>query len=161
MLIFDEHNRSIILESIHTPITSDYMYVLDLDLKDFKLAPLLVLEEIVAPSLEIEICGFRFIVPATWAMLIGDEETSMVDLIAMSELAGMGFGAFVYGHSLSRPHLKDLIVTRYIKSHVNVVPALNKQQMLCHPISPDTWVNVTYSDSCYKYLKNCTIGEFI
>lgn len=160
MLIFDEQKRTIILSDIHTPITSDCMYILDLELRDFKLAQLLVLEQIISPAVELLIDGFKFMVPTTWSILIGDEDTSIVDLIPIADILGKNFKAFIYGHSCSMPVLKDITITNYLDAHLTIAPSLNRQQMLCHPISPNTWVNISPSDSYSKNLKEVFLGDF-
>lgn len=160
MLIFDETQRTIILSDIHTPLTSDYIYVLDLEMKDFKLVPLLVLEEIVAPAAELLIDGFKFTVPTLWSILIGDDETSIIDIIPVKDLLGKNFKAFVYGHKSMRPVLKDIEITNFFNIHTVVAPSLNRQQMLCHPISANTWINISPSDSYAKNLKEVLIGDF-
>jgi len=60
MLIFDESNNAIMLDSIQGPVLSQYMYVLDLNMMDFTLAPLLVFEEVICPTITLQIRGFRF-----------------------------------------------------------------------------------------------------
>lgn len=164
MLIFDDNNKTIILDNIYTPTSTGYMWVLDLQIMDYTLTPLMVLEEIVCPSIEVEIRGFRFFLPANWNILVFSEETSELDVVEVSDLAGREFTAFVY--DVSNPNVVrykpgTITVTNYKPSHVNVGPSLSKHQMLCHPISPTEWVNVTPSDTYTKYLKDAVIGDLI
>jgi len=161
MLIFDNNNQAIILDSIHTPTLADHMWVLDLNMMDYTLAPLLVLEEVVSPSIELMIDGFRFVLPANWNMLVADDDTMQLDVVEISDLAGKEFKALVYGPNKLRADLSVISVTDYHPNFQNVGPSLNKHQMLCHPISPDSWVNVAPSDSYNKYLKECTAGDII
>ena len=164
MLIFDDNNRTIILENVYTPTPTDFMWVLDLQIMDYTLAPLLVLEEIICPSIKIRIRGFEFWLPANWNMLIFSEETSGIDVVEVSELAGREFTSFVY--DISDPKIVKynpgvVTVIDYSPEYVNVGPSLNKHQMLCHPISPSEWVNVSPSDTYNKYLKNAVIGDIL
>ena len=164
MLIFDDNNRTIILENVYTPTPTDYMWVLDLQIMDYTLAPLLVLEEIVCPSIKVRIRGFEFFLPANWNMLVFSEETSELDVVEISELAGREFTSFIY--DISEPNITRytpgvVTVIDYSSEYVNVGPSLNKHQMLCHPISPTEWVNVSPSDTYNKYLKNAVIGDIL
>ena len=164
MLIFDDNNRTIILGDIYTPTPTDYMWVLDLQIMDYTLAPLLVLEETVCPSIEVKIRGFKFYLPANWNILVFSEETSELDVVEVSEAAGREFTAFVYDISnpnITKYHPGIISVTNYSSEYVNVGPSLNKIQMLCHPISPTEWINVSPSDSYNKYLKDAVIGDII
>lgn len=164
MLIFDDHNKTIILDNVYTPTPTNYMWVLDLQIMDYTLAPLLVLEEIICPSIKVRIRGFDFFLPANWNMLIFSEETSELDVVEISELAGREFTALVYDISdpLIVRYKPGLVsVLDYSPEYVNVGPSLNKHQMLCHPISPTEWINVSPSDTYNKYLKTAVIGDII
>ena len=74
MLIFDENNDAIMLDCIQGPVLSQYMYVLDLQMMDFTLSPLLVFEEVICPTITLRVRGFTFDLPANWNILITDEE---------------------------------------------------------------------------------------
>ena len=162
MLIFDDNDRTIILDDIYTPTPTDYMWVLDLQIMDYTLAPLLVLEEIVCPSIQVRIRGFDFFLPANWNILVFSEETSELDVVEVSEVAGREFTAFVYDISnpkICKYHAGLITVVNYISEFTNVGPSLSKHQMLCHPISPTEWINVTPSDTYNKYLKQTVTGD--
>ena len=161
MLVLDNNNDALILDSIYTPTIADHFWVLDLNLMDYKLAPLLVLEEVVSPSIEVMIRGFQFVLPATWNVLVADDETFQLDVVEIADLAGKEFKAVVYGPTKALAELETVTVTNYHPNYQNVGPSLNKHQMLCHPISPDLWINVAPSDSFNKYLKNCVVGDII
>jgi hypothetical protein len=161
MLIFDSESNPIILDSIFVPTVTDHFWVLDYTMMDYTLAPLTTLEQIVCPSLQIQVLGFEFIVPANWNILVYDRETSQLDTVEIAEVAGREFTAVVYGPQKSRIVPGYITVTNYLLEHVNVGPTLNKHQMLCHPIGPDIWVNVAPSDTYNKYLKDQTIGDLM
>lgn len=161
MLIFNEDNDAIILDSIQGPTLSEYMYVLDLTIMDYTLAPLLVFEEVICPTILLTIRGFSFKLPANWNILVTDEETFQLDVVEISELAGKEFKALVYGMDMSMMALEKITVSDYYIDYQNIGPSLNKYQMLCHPISPGAWVNVAPSDSYNKYLKEKLVGDII
>lgn len=161
MLILDENVRPIILDSIDTPTTSEYFFALDLQMMDFTLIPLLVLEEIVAPTIELTIQGFTFPIPANWYVLIVDDETLQLDVIEISELSGKDFQVFIYGPEKPRHEQATAQVTDYCPYFTNIAPSLSKSQMLCHPIGPKEWINVSPSDSYNKYLKGSVVGDII
>jgi hypothetical protein len=161
MLIFDENNDAIMLDNIQGPVGSEYMYVLDMNIMDFTLAPILVFEEVICPTIRLKIRGFEFDLPANWNILITDDETYQLDVVEISELAGKEFKALVYGMEMSMIELEPVQVVDYQPSQQNVGPSLNKFQMLCHPIEPKVWINVAPSDSYNKYLKDKVIGDII
>jgi len=161
MIILDNNNESFILDSIHVPVLADHFWVLDLSILDYTLSPLLVLEELIAPSIELRVGNFNFVLPANWNMLVVDDDTMQLDVVSISELAGREFKALVYGPNMSRASMEVVSVVDYFPYHKNVGPSLNKHQMLCHPISPDSWVSVAPTDSYNKYLKELTAGDII
>lgn len=164
MLIFDDNNQTIILDNIYTPTPTNYMWVLDLEIMDYTLVPLLVLEEIVSPAILVRIRGFEFYLPSNWNMLVYSEDTYQLDVVEVSELAGREFVSFIY--DFSNPNIVKykpgvVSVTNYVTEYVHVAPSLNKHHLLCHPIGPYEWVNVTPSDTYTKYLKDKVIGDLI
>lgn len=161
MLIFDDNNAPILIDSIHTPLTTSHMWVLDLNILDFTLAPILAIEEISWPSIQIVIRGFEFILPATWNILVCDHETSQLDVVELKDVAGKEFTALVHGPRKATPISSSITVTNYYSEHKNIAPSLNKHQMLCHPIGPDEWINVASSDVYNKYLKDLIVGDLI
>lgn len=161
MLIFDTHNQPIILENVDTPVLTDDFWVLDLQMEDYTLAPLMVLEEITGRSVELNINGFKFPLPTKWNILIIDPETNQLDVVVLKKVAGKDFYAFVYGPNKSRHDWVHVSVSNYFPSKLNVGPALFKHQMLCHPIDAESWINVSPSDGYNKYLKNKVAGDIL
>lgn len=161
MIIFDNNHKPVILDSIYNPILTDSFWVLDLTMMDFALAPLNSLEEITCPTVTVEINGFRFHMPASWNILVFSPETLQLDVIDAGSSSGKEFTSFVYG-PLERHYSREVIrVVDYDVKYPNIAPALNKTQMLCHPINPRQWINISPSDSYNKYLKDCVIGDLI
>ena len=161
MLIFDENSRPIIIDSVSTPMFTNYFWVLDLNIMDYTLTPLLMLEEIIAPTHTIRVRGFDFKVPSNWCLLSYSEETMQLDVVDVGELSGKNFTAMVYGSNMPIVAPGTVIVTNYENEDVNYAPSLSKHQMLCHPIGPDEWVNIAPSDVYNKYLKEKSVGDII
>lgn len=161
MLIFDDTSRPIILDSIYTPLVTQHMWILDLNMMDYTLSPITILEEITAPSMMIKIHGFLFMLPTTWYMLVFDTETMQLDSVCVEDLPGKEFSALVAGPIIQKAVPGIVTVVDYDSRFKNVGPLLNKHQMLCHPISPELWVNVTPSDVYNKYLKEKIVGDIL
>lgn len=159
MIYFSEQNRAILVDSINTPIVETYMWVLDLENDDFTLVPIELLAEVTCPSIVLSIDGIDLLIPANWHIVIYDEETTMMDVAKISEVAGKPFCAFVYGFDDAYPCAKPIIARHYMHSAVNVVPSLNKKQMLCHPINSKQWICIGSSDAFCKKLKDMSVGD--
>jgi hypothetical protein len=162
MLLVDEYYKSMILDSVSTPLPIDYYWVLDLSIKDFTLTPLLILEEIISKTHTIEINGFAFKLPSPWHILVYDEDTMEIDMACVGEnLAGNNFTAMVTGPKTSNVKPGKIRVVDYSPEDISYAPSLGKHQMLCHPISPNEWINVSPSDIYNRYIKNCIVGDLL
>lgn len=161
MLIFDENSQPVILDNIYSPVPTNHIWVLDLQMLDYTLAPLIMLEEIVCSSMQLSINGYEFILPAFWSILVYDTDTSQLDLIELSEATGKEFTAAVYGPDKSGFEPGIISVTNYFVEHKNVGPSLNKHQLLCHPISESEWISVSPANTFNKYLKEMITGDIL
>jgi len=161
MLILDDRSEAVIIDNIYVPTVSDSFWTLNLEIMDFTLADIVVLEELVCPTITLAVRGFEFVLPANWNVLVYDEDTMQLDVVEVSDLAGRDFVALVYGPNTSSVIPGRIKVLDYNPSGTNVYPALNKHQMLCHPIDPILWIAVAPSDSYNKYLKDCVVGDII
>lgn len=160
MLILNEDNQTILLDSIYAPVLSDYFWCLDTTDQDFMLAPLTVLEEITAPTFTISLGGFNFDVPSSWNILIYDNETMQIDSIDLGSASGKDFRAFIYGPQENHHQGQIIRISNLTPMAKSVAPLLNKHQMLCHPISPKHWVCITPHD-VQKHLKNLYVGNLL
>lgn len=161
MNIIDEKNQVTTLVDIAAPVSSEFFWVLDLSMMDYTLAPLSVLEESTCPTFVVEVGGINFDVPASWNMLIYDGETGDVDLIPLCEMTGRSFNALGFGPNRALAKPLPVRIMDYKPYSKNVGPALNKHQMLCHPIDEQTWFTLSAADVYTKYLKNISLGDIL
>lgn len=161
MLIFDDQSSPIIIDNLYSPLPSRYLWVLDLTMMDYTLSPFVILEQTTCSSITLEIKGFQFVLPAHWYILVYDEETTQVDVVKISDLAGAEFTALVYGPKMTKPQPARVSVVDYHSVHHNIGPSLNKHQMLCHPIAENCWVSVSSTDVYNKYLKDTVLADIV
>ena len=154
MLIFDENYAPVVLDDVNSIIASNYFWVLDLNLMDFKPVPLLVIEEVSAKSLELSVANTRIVVPENWFLLIVDPETTIVDLITMEEACGKDFKAFVFGKDLREHQMETISVINAYDNCKHVTPCIQRNFMLCYPISKQRWILISPHDQFGKYLKS-------
>lgn len=161
MLIFDENNQTIVLNNVNDPVISDSCWVLDVAIPDYKLTKLVALEEMITPAIEIQIAGYRFTIPANWSLLVADMETTQVDCVEARNLAAKDFTALAYGPMALTAHMPVVTVTNYYPQKKIVAPIIGKTHMLCHPIAPGYWINISSQELYNKHLKNVLIGDII
>lgn len=119
------------------------------------------IEEVVSPSIELDVDGFRFFVPASWYILVADKDTAMVDAVRASDISCNDFTALVYGPNKSKADCIAVRAVDYRQNHPNVGPSLHKNEMLCHPIDSNSWICIGSSDPYSRYLKRCSISDFL
>jgi hypothetical protein len=164
MYVFTEEYKIRELQDAHAPTDIDTFWVLDFDIMDYTLAPLLFLEEYSGHTIVLQIGNESdniIHLPASWHILISDDETSTIDLVQAGNMSGMNFQALTYGLNLTRPHLTPIKVVDFYLNRKNIAPALNKHQQLCHPISKEAWINIAPSDVYNRYMKEKLIGDII
>ena len=159
MLIYNEHTKPVIIDSIHTPLPSSYMWVLDLEMYDFTLTPIIMLEEIYSPAIVLDVLGFTFTLPANWFVVVYDTETMQLDVVKISDLTGQVHSLLGSGPTQTRASPVFATPVDYFPQHKHVGPSLNKHQMLCHPVAPGYWINVSPIDTYSKYLKDTIVGD--
>lgn len=161
MVIFDENTNPVIIDSLYTPIVSDYFWVLDLEQKDFSLTKLTTVEEHTTPMLVISIYGYAIELPADWNILICSPETSQLDISEIHELSQGSFNAFVFNHRTSKLHQPLVKVVHYEPKSILHMPSLAKSQMLCHALGPQAWICISPIDNYSKYLKDSITNDLI
>lgn len=161
MLIFDNNSQPIIIESLKTPVIASHFWVLNLEERDFKMTAISYIEETTSASIMLDVCGYRFYVPATWFILVADKETAMVDAVRVSDVSCSDFTAMVYGPNRSKAECVRVRAIDYSPLHTNVAPSLHKNEMLCHPIDIDAWICISPTDPYSRFLKNAAISDFL
>lgn len=160
MLITNEHNKNLLIDTLYTPIPSDYFWILDIQDQDFMLSKLTMLEEVVGPTIWLKAGQAVFPIPTTWNVLIYSEDTAQMDIVDATSLTTGCYTALVGGMKANRPTPIELQVVDYKPEWTNICPAMSKHQMLCHPISNDKWIMVSPADAFNKYLKDAIAGDY-
>jgi hypothetical protein len=159
MIIYNEHTAPVIVDSIHTPLYSSHMWVLDLEMYDFTLAPITMIEEIISPSITLDVLGFPFILPANWFVVVYDPETMQLDVVKIADLTGQVHSLLGGGPQQTRASPVYATPIDYHPQYKHVGPSLNKHQMLCHPVAPGYWINISPVDTYTKYMKTTIVGD--
>ena len=161
MVISDENSYPVMIDSVETPLSTEYFWVLDLVNRDFKLTPLVMNEEHHTPSFELSIFGYVIEVPTNWNILLVSEETSQLDIAEISELTRGNFTALSYQHHTNKIVPGEIRVINYNPCAKLHTPSLHKTHMLCHALGPKAWICISPTDNYNKYLKNAIIGDIL
>lgn len=116
------------------PISPKRCWFYDVTVNDFMLNPIRLLEETTGPTVLVSINNYEFLVPASWNLLIVDNETKLVDTVQITQCNSSNYLAFMMhpdegNYVLSPIKLLDLHMKKSC-THV-MIPRMN---MLLHPI---------------------------
>lgn len=136
MKILPDYGHSYSLDDVSAPVVPKYNWFYDVELNDFLLRPIRLLEETTGTTARIRINSQEFNVPATWNILMVDLETKMVDTVQVTQCASSNYQAFlmhpeVHAYSLAPVVLLDLFMK---ESCVHVM--IPRMDMMLHPVGP-------------------------
>jgi hypothetical protein len=161
MVILDENSEPIILDNIDIPFPVSHFWILDLNIMDFTLKELVLCEELTTQTLSLTINGYLLEAPSDWNILVYSMETSMLDVVTLSDLTKHVYSAFVYNHKRNRLTDNSVRVEAYDSNVIIQTPSLVKDTMLCHPLGNDMWACIAPTDSYNKYIKGKVIGDIL
>lgn len=167
MIYFDEYNNPFTISSLPEKdgdIKAEHIWVLDLELMDYVLAPIRVLEEVTSPVVTLSANSFKFTIPTFWNILVADGDSMMMDVIDVGSLPtmlGSSIKAVVYGHNSNKIELVDVSIEDYSPNDVDVSVSTERKHVICHPIDEDRWIHITPSDIYNKYIKGHSTGSLL
>ena len=87
MLVLPDYGHPYIIDSVSGPVVPKYSWFYDVSLNDFVLRPIRLLEETIGTTVKVRINNFDFNVPASWNLLVVDEDTKLVDTVPITQCA--------------------------------------------------------------------------
>lgn len=111
------------------------------------LRPLRLLEETSGATVSVMINASTFDVPASWNLLVVDEETKMVDTVLISQCSSSSYLAFLMHPDLSRYVLSPVVLLDLHMNRSCVHVTIPKLHMMLHPVGPvkDHKSNLSFS----------------
>lgn len=134
MLCLPDYGFPYLIDDVSGPVVPKYSWFYDVELNDFMLKPIRLLEETTGPTVRVRINDFAFNVPASWNLLIVDEETKLVDTVQITQCSSSGYLAFLMHPSTFDYHLSPIILEDlYMKESCahTMIPRMN---MMLHPV---------------------------
>lgn len=156
------------IDSLDTPLVTSHHWILSGAMKDFKITNIPYIEETKGPSIEIMVGDSKFIIPASWNIMIVDDATQLLDTVPISNCSS-GFHKVLLMSSLdSKIRKSEIQVIDLHPSYSCFHPMIAKGTMMCHPIGPESRqdgveniLNILISphDLYSKYIKDMTASE--
>lgn len=145
MLFLADYGFPFIIDSVTGPVVPKHCWYYDSELNDFLLRPIRLLEETTGPTVTVEINGFTFHAPASWNLLVVDEETKLVDTVMVSQCSSSNYKAFMMHPEESSYGLSSIILKDLSMKESCVHPMIPRMHALLHPVGPHGKSDRAYS----------------
>jgi hypothetical protein len=167
MQILPEYCYPYLIDSVSGPIVPKHAWFYDVTHNDFMLKPIVMLEETTGPTVTVLINGLTFTMPASWNILIVDEETKAVDTVVITQCSSSAFRAFMMHPQLNRYELAPIQLIDLDPQGVCVHLSIPRQSMILHPTGP-TKISRDFSMCCLigpqdigKLMENMSAQELL
>ena len=133
MKILPEYNFEYDIIDLSSPVIPQYAWFYDVTLNDFLMRPITMLEETVGSTVTAKINNEIIKIPASWHVLIVDDDTKTVDTVLITQCANSAFKAFTMHPRLNRFEPVSIQLLD-LSSETVVHLSIPKLNMICHPI---------------------------
>jgi hypothetical protein len=152
LLIITEYNHPYIIADLTAPIVPKFNWIFSTELMDFVLSPIMYLEETTGPALKVMINKYAFDIPASWNIMVVDEETMMTDTIPIADCSTKSYKAFLFCPTSMNLFLDDIKFVDFVP-HISLChTSIPKNSMICHPVGPN--------DNKEDQQLNCLLGPY-
>lgn len=160
MRFLNENNQIVELQSLSQLLKCGYMWQLELTPPvDYTLSEIRTVEQSTAPAVELLIRGVIITLPANWYVLVCDPHTCQLDVVLAGELSNNTYSAVVYGPNRNAATTSPIVVVNYVPYAQHIYPTFNRSAMLCYPLSPDEWINASFSDTYNRFVRNMCFAD--
>lgn len=142
MKILSELNQPYSLIDINDPVIVNYFWGYSALHQDFMHFPIMYLEELTGPAVKIRIGEEILTVPSNWNIMICDPETTIIDMIDMTQAMGSSFSAFGFSTEKTKIFYLPFEVVDVMDYDVVVMPSIQRSIGLCHPAGKAEGYNV-------------------
>jgi hypothetical protein len=136
MIVLPEYGHPYIIESVSGPVVPKYSWFYDSGVNDFLLKPIRLLEETTGATVRVRINGFEFDVPASWHLLVVDEETKIVDTIQITQCSSSSCEAFLMHPDESSYVTSPIVLLDLYMKRSCVHVMIPRGSMMLHPVGP-------------------------
>lgn len=138
MLILPDYGHSYAIDDVSSVVIPKHAWFYDVQVNDFLLRPIHMLEETCGPTVVARINGTLVSVPASWYILIVDEETKTVDTVLVTQCASSAFKAYMMHPRLNRYESVNVELLDLDYKGVVVHLTIPRLTMICHPVGVTT-----------------------
>jgi hypothetical protein len=138
IVVLPEFGHPYIIENVNGPVIPTHSWFYDAGVNDFMLKPIRLLEETTGPTVRVRINGAEFNVPASWNILVVDEETKAVDTVQITQCSSSNYKAFLMHPSISDYATSAIVLLDLYMREACVHTMIPKLTMMLHPVGQVT-----------------------
>ena len=168
MLFLSDLNKPYIVDSLNQPMVVKHHWIFSAHMLDFKINQISYLEESSGPAVKLKVNDFAFFVPASWNILIVDDDTYQIDTVPVTSCSNAKCHAFAMCPTDSKMRMFEVTIEDFEPKMSLVHPMIQRATAICHPIGT-TLDRQKESDVCvvvgpfdlHKWVNNKTIGDIL
>lgn len=134
MHILPDYGHDYSIDDVSSVVIPKHAWFYDVQVNDFLLRPIHMLEETTGPTVTARINGVVLQVPASWYILIVDDETKTVDTVLITQCASSAFKAYMMHPQLNRYEAQSVELLDLDYKGVVVHLTIPRLTMICHPV---------------------------
>ena len=138
MQILPDYGFAYAINDVNSPVIPRHAWFYDVQVNDFLLRPIHMLEETSGPTVTASINGTVISVPASWYILIVDDDTRTVDTVPITQCASSAFKAYLMHPQLNRYEAVNVQLLDLDYAGVVVHLTIPRLTMICHPVGVTT-----------------------
>lgn len=168
MQILAETQKPYIVESLSAPIGVSHYWTFSGHMLDFKLEPFTYIEETTGPTVRVVAQNLEMDLPASWQVLVVDQETYTIDCIPVAHCASFDHSVFLFSPHDGKMATTQMRVVDFRQQASCIHPAVPKGSALVVPTGPELLhgQRVFYGIVCGPYdlarwIGGRTVGEIL
>lgn len=152
MLILPDYNFPYMIEDVSEHVVPKYSWFYDVDMNDFMLKPIRFLEETIGATVVVRINNQKFNVPASWNLMVVDEETKIVDTVPIVQCSSNNYKAFMMHPETNDYHVSSVDLIDLIPKSSCVHVMIPRLCMMLHPVGILETARSKYAELNYSVL---------
>lgn len=131
--VLPDYGYAYALDDVSGVVIPKHAWFYDVQVNDFLLKPIHMLEETCGPTVTARINGALVDIPASWYILVVDEDTKTVDTVTIDRCAG-AFRAYMMHPRINRYESAEVQLLDLKLQGAVVHMAIPRFTLVCHPV---------------------------
>ena len=168
MQILSEVNKPYIIDNFTAPLGVSHYWSFSGHMLDFKLEESKYLEEISGKTVLVRAQNLEIELPASWSIMIVDQETYTIDMIPIVQCASFDQPALLFSPDDSKLKIAKIKVLDFKDKGVCIAPEIPKGSAMIHPTGPELMHHrqifygiVVGPHDLYRWIGGKTIGDIL